>query len=432
MTRPWLVLGVLSLLASGLLAVLVTGAKMPAVKHLIDVELVRWCLVVHVNLATLVWFTAVPVGLLHVASRPRGVFASRFAWAAFLVALTGVALLFSVPPQEGVRPILANYIPSLSHPRYGLGIGVYLAGVTLAILTPRAFAADSGQPGFAEIRFGLRVGAVFLLLAVATTALAFRQLLAQPLLAEHRLYELGMWGGGHLIQHAVAVFTLCCWVLFLARGTGRALLSRAELFVVFAWLGAPVFFVPLILFLDATAYEYRRGFTLLMQWGIAPPILFFLFQVLRRSSWRELAPRGPSMAAFLGSAALLLTGFVFGAFIRGPDLRVPGHYHASIGAVTLAFMAVSHLLLAPARGRWLGRAVWTYAIGQGVFAGGMFMAGAFGMARKTYGSENIIAHGGQGAGIVLMAVGGLGALAGGIFFGFAIVPWLRRKARSHA
>lgn len=430
LAKAWVSLGVISLLASGFLAILVTGAKMPGVKHLADVEFIRWCLVVHVNLATLVWFTALPVGVLHLSTRLRGAFSVQLSWTGFLLALVGVLLLFSVPPQEGVRPVLSNYIPVLSHERYILGIAVYLAGIAVGLLTPKffvdAFPIAKKWPGLREIRFGLFVGSVFLLLAIVSLALSFKELGALPLVSEFRFFELGMWGGGHLIQHASAVFTVCAWILFLSRRLKRPVLDRSELFVVFAWLGLPIFFVPLLLFFDVTSAEYRQGFTSLMQWGIAPPVFFFLVR-----AWRRLSPRrsdlgNPEMVAFFLSALLLLMGFVFGAFIRGPDMRVPGHYHAGIGAVTLAFMALGHLALTGGtENRWLLRSMWSYGIGQTVFAGGMFLAGAFGMPRKTYGVEHALTHWGQGLGMGLMAVGGMGALLGGILFAIVIIPRLR-------
>ncbi len=233
-----------------------------------------------------------------------------------------------------------------------------------------------------------------------------------------------MWGGGHLIQHAAAVFIVCCWVLLLSRQRGRSVFDRRDLFLVFSGMGLPIFFVPLLLFFDVTSNEYRRGFTLLMQWGIAPPVILFLVFVLKRLSLRLSDLKSYEFVAFALSALLIITGFTFGAFIRGPDLRVPGHYHASIGAVTLAFMATSYMVLAPSVSKWMLRSMWFYGIGQFIFSGGMFLAGVFGTPRKTYGSEHVFTHWGQGLGIGVMAIGGIGALLGGIFFTVAILPHL--------
>ncbi len=428
LTRAWNILGIAALLASGLLAVLVSGAKMPGIKQLVDIEFIRWCLVVHVNLSTLVWFTALPMGLLYFATKSRNALSTRMSWIGFALSMVGALLLFSVPPQDGVRAILSNYIPILSHERYYWGLAIYLLGIVIGILSPKIFVDDAKLrekwPGLFEIRFGLIVGSAFLMLAAVALGLSFYHLSKIQMISEIRFFELGMWGGGHMIQHAAAVFTVCCWVIFLSRRHGRPILNRSSLFGIFAWMGLPIFLVPVILYFDVTSSEYREGFTFLMQWGIAPPILLFLVFALRRFSFRRSDLKNYEVMAFVMSALLLIMGFIFGGFIRGADMRVPGHYHASIGAVTLALMALGYSALASVEGRWVNRSVWWYGIGQAVFAGGMFMAGAFGMARKTYGSEHQFTHWGQSLGIGVMAIGGILALIGGILFAIAIVPHL--------
>ncbi len=73
----------------------------------------------------------------------------------------------------------------------------------------------------------------------------------------------------------------------------------------------------------------RSGFVLLMQWTLFPAVLLFLFLVLGphfRS--REAGRQAPSRAALwplAASVALMLVGFLYGALIRGSDLRIPGH-----------------------------------------------------------------------------------------------------------
>ena len=45
-------------------------------------------------------------------------------------------------------------------------------------------------------------------------------------------------------------------------------------------------------------------------------------------------------------ALLSVAGFVLGASIRGSSTLIPAHYHASIGAVTIGYMAITYRLLA--------------------------------------------------------------------------------------
>ena len=53
----------------------------------------------------------------------------------------------------------------------------------------------------------------------------------------------------------------------------------------------------------------------------------------------------PRISAFAVSAGLTVLGFGLGAAIRGSNTMVPAHYHASVGGVTVAFMAATYLLL---------------------------------------------------------------------------------------
>jgi hypothetical protein len=277
-----------------------------------------------------------------------------------------------------------------------------------------------------EVRFGLTIGAVFVLLAVLVLIHAYADLSRFKLVDAKSYFETGMWGAGHLLQHANSAFLLCVWILLLSHEEEKPLLSRRELFTYFGALLLPVFAVPVLLRYGVTSGEYRGGFTTLMQWGIAPALLAALFAIFRRFPLSKRRFASYRVAAVVLSAVLLCLGFAFGAFIRGPDMRVPGHYHAGIGAVTLAFMAVAfHILARAEESRWMRFSVWSYGLGQIVFASGMFTAGCFGMGRKTYGAEHALSNWGQTAGFAMMAAGGLAAFAGGLLFARAIVPHLR-------
>lgn len=432
--RIWMTLATVALLLSGFLALIVTGAKAPMLKEYIaNLDLIRWCLVVHVNLATLVWFTALPAGLIHLAigdriqESPESKFFTRLGFGA---AVAGVALMLSVPPSTNTEIILANYIPVLGHPRYFFALALYILGVTLSLLSPWVL-RPSPRPatlGLDEVRFGLAVGSLFFIAGAATLGHAYFNLGQIQLVTSKTYFELGMWGGGHLLQHASATFLLCCWVILLSSETGKPILTRSQLFPYFAALGLPVLAVPALWLFPVNSGEYRAGFTLLMQWGIAPVSLLLLYRLVKAFSFSRESFKSYRVIAFVFSALLLLLGFVFGALIRGADMRVPGHYHAGIGAVTLIFMATAlHVLSRGQVNRWMKRMSWTYGCGQIVFAGGMFIAGSFGMGRKTYGAEHILSNWGQKLGFFMMAAGGLVAFTGGLLFALAVIPYLRNR-----
>jgi hypothetical protein len=115
---------------------------------------------------------------------------------------------------------------------------------------------------------------------------------------------------------------------------------------------------------------------------------------------------------------------------------VPAHYHASVGAVTVAFMAVTPRLL-----RALGSRLGTsrmrrfadvqplvYGAGMALFAAGFALAGAHGMGRKAYGAEQAARTWAESAGLTVMGLGGFVAAAAGIvFLGVAAWAWRDRS-----
>jgi hypothetical protein len=197
-------------------------------------------------------------------------------------------------------------------------------------------------------------------------------------------------------------------------------------------MAAPLLMLPFILAHPPQSAEYRGAFTFFMRWGMFPPMLAHILGsvlMLRQSPRATSTPESRlALTTWVFSVFLALLGFVFGAFINGHDLRVPGHYHATIGAVTIAFLLVSYRLLFRQLGdHWAMKpAIWLYGIGQTLFSGGMFTAGAYGIGRKTYGAEHIVTNLGQKIGFGAMGVGGVIALLGGALFGVAVFQAFRQ------
>jgi hypothetical protein len=340
--------------------------------------------------------------------------------------------MFSVPPTADLKIILSNYVPMLMDQRYYWALILYAAGVALSFSTFRplnSLPKTQAPLGISEIGFGMMMGALLFFMALITTALAFVQLHSDVLGSDLTFFEVGMWGGGHLLQHFSSIFLVCSWVLLLSSITSKLFFTRRELFPVFILLSLSFFAAPILMYFEVTSNEYRTGFTRLMQFGIAPVVATFVVWWIRRLPRDFWNLRDFRFVALLMSSFLILMGFTYGALIVGPDLRVPGHYHASIGAVTLALMATAYRILigATAPSKWALRSAWTYGIGQSCFASGMFIAGSFGLGRKTYGVEHTFTNLGQTVGFAVMAVGGLVAFTGGLFFAFAVLPQLKSQ-----
>lgn len=113
---------------------------------------------------------------------------------------------------------------------------------------------------------------------------------------------------------------------------------------------------------------------------------------------------------------------------------VPAHYHAAVGAITVAFMSGTFMMLRTFRyslpGRTLQRAAaWQpllYGTGMLIFASGFALAGAFGMGRKVYGAEQMSRGFAETVGLGMMGTGGFVSILGGLLFLFLVASaWWR-------
>jgi hypothetical protein len=440
--RRWLGVAVGSLVLAGALAALLVVGRSPGLDRLAgDPLFFRRALVVHVDLSLVVWFLSFVAALYQLIPSARRT--PVRAGLGLGAAITGIVMMV-VAAGLGGEPVLCNYVPVLDHPLFIGGLVAFGAGLALTLLQPMLSPADERRTGPVPLpqaaRPGLRAAAVAVLLALTTFAVAWRTTPAA--LSAEAYWELVMWGGGHVLQFASVAAMLSVWIMLLAPVCGEPPVSRRTATVLFGLLLAPLLVAPLLAIPDTTSPSYRLGFTRLMELGIFPVVTIML-ALCGRALWRagragRLRGRDPRLLGFAASAGLSLVGFVLGALIDGSNTLVPGHYHASIGAVTVAFMTVSYTLLEPF-GMRLGRrgarlaAVQPliFGAGQMVFALGFAFAGAHGMGRKTYAAEQAD-HGMQTVGLVVMSIGGLVAVAGGLLFlGLVGSAWRRREENRH-
>ena len=172
-----------------------------------------------------------------------------------------------------------------------------------------------------------------------------------------------------------------------------------------------------------------------MQFGIAPVVLVVLGVCLYRIAGEFRARRGEGlwrdlrMAGFAASAALTLAGFGMGASIRNSNTMIPAHYHASIGAVTVAYMAMTYLLMkpvglplpSPRLRKLIPLQLSLFGFGQVIFALGFALGGMHGLSRKAYAAEQHVRTLGEHAGLLIMGLGGIVAVAGGLLYLFLTV-----------
>ncbi|MBL9217053.1 MAG: hypothetical protein JNG82_01085 [Opitutaceae bacterium] len=421
--RGWFLFAIGSLVLAGLLSLMLVVGRLPFLGWLFtDPLFFKRALVVHVDLAIVVWFQAGALAFLGLAvgpRLPRGVTA-----AAFTLAGLGVAGLLVGALMPGALPVLANYVPVIDHPVFFAGLAAWFVGSGLffavALVTPARTDARALAPA---VVVALRAAAAANVLALLTFAGAWR---TTPAAAPLAYYELLFWGGGHVLQAGNVALMLALWLQLWHRWSGRALLGPATVAALMTALVAPQVVMPGLAFTGTTETAYFTMATHLMRWTLFPVVLVVLGTAAARL-WRQ--PARPAwgdfrFAGLAGSAALTLLGFILGSLIRGSSTLVPGHYHCAIGAVTIALMAAAYdfcTAVAPAgepagEPRRARLQLLLFGGGQAVFGLGFALAGAYGMGRKQYGVEQHVRTLGEYLGLSVMGLGGLIAVAGGIFF----------------
>ena len=434
LARAWLLLGLAALVGSGLFSLLLVAARTPGLNSVLPaIDFFRTALVVHVDLSVLVWFSAIAAMLWSLNGSARG---AGWGWAA--VGLCGAgSLLMSLAAFVGAgTPIMANYIPVLDGPLFHAGLAIFGAGAALQVLRSLCAAQRIGPApgGEGALRFGLNASVVSA--AVALLAIGASLLLVPRTLDGKAYYEILCWGVGHALQFTWTLVMLVGW-LWLADACGaRIALSPRVVVLLLALALASVFVTPYAyLAHDVASVEHRALHTWAMRFGgglaIFPVALAVVLAMLRV---RAPAPDArPLRAALWSSISLFASGGLIGLFIGGSNVTIPAHYHGCIVGVTLALMGLVYRLLpqfgwrAP-QGRLATAQPVLYAVGQWLHIVGLVWSGGYGVQRKVAGSEQVLRSAGEIAGMGLMGLGGLVAIAGGLLFVVVVLGAMRAPA----
>ncbi len=440
LTRRTLGLAIGSLLVAGCFSLLLVIGRMPVFSEWVsDPQFFKRCLVLHVDLALIVWFFAFAAALFSLLPGDQ---ASHSTYRnGFTAACGGVLLMVAGTLIPRTAPVLANYVPVIDNPVYVSGVALFFGGLLFCFFngrllvqpreTSRRETAAAWEPFRVTANAALALKTTALAYFVAMTTFLVSWLVTPRGLETKAYYELVFWGGGHVLQVANVAAMLAVWLVLLSSMLKAPVLSPGTARVLFAILLAPHMISPLLTMNGTVAPLYRLGFTRLMQFCIAPVVTVVLVICLNKlwQAWnRGVIGRSDlgdaRFVGFAASAALTITGFLMGSAIRNSNTMIPAHYHASIGAVTVAFMAVTYMLLKPLGfplpGLRLPRLIpwqlWLFGAGQVIFAIGFLFGGVHGLSRKAYGTEQHIRSLGELIGIGVMGAGGLVAVGGGLLF----------------
>jgi len=437
LARAWLWLALAALVGSGLFSVLLVLARTPGINAWLPAgDFFRVALVVHVDLSVLVWFVAIAGLLWSLNLRPARTRATAALTRLPLVlcglGALGMALAAFVDPGQAV---MANYIPMLDSVTFRGAVGVFGVGALLLVLQSlvRALPIGPAVDGAGALRFGLHASVVAT--GVALVAFALSLALVPTSLPPKAYYEILFWGGGHALQFTWTLLMLVAWLALAQACGGRIPLSPRVVLLMFAVALAGVFITPLAYLMhDVSTVEHRDMHTWGMRFGgglaIAPLALAVLLALapLRRLA----AEHGPLRAALLASMLLFVAGGVIGLTIHGSNVKIPAHYHGCIVGVTLALMGLVYHLLpqlgyrAPS-GRLAVLQPWLYGGGQLLHIVGLVWSGGYGVQRKVAGAEQVLRSTGEIAGMGLMGLGGLLAIAGGLLFVVVVARAMQRR-----
>lgn len=436
LTLAWLALAVGALGLSTLYAMVLVLARTPlAAGSSAGTLMFRGALVMHVDLAALVWFFALAGALWSALAAPRWV---ALRWGSWGLAALGVTTLALAPVVAPGAAMPSNYVPVLDSKPFLVGLAWVFCGVgvTAMLALPRLAGLLRGATDALEIG----VAAIALPTLLAALSLVWSAAVLKDGDDMPLYFELLSWAPGHVAQFAFALLLLVGW-LAVARAAGLPVdrPGRNLLVGLFMLAAAPALAVlPIHAWYGPDQVELRKAYTALMAFGSWPAPLAlggWLAYWLARTRGAERGQFGPRSSLAL-SLMLFALGCGLGLCIRTDSTMVPAHYHGTVGAVTLILMALVSVLL-PRLGftlPWPRLARWqplVYGGGLTLLVAGLAWSGGYGAPRKTPYAEWNVDTLGHLTATALAGLGGLLAIVGSALF-VAIVSRALLHGRSQS
>jgi cytochrome c oxidase subunit 1 len=428
----WWLLAIFALGVSSLFAVILVVARTPFLG--LGGEVFRTALVLHVDLAVVVWFLTAAAGVWTLAAPVTCCVMLRFSRWGFALSAIGIFAILLAPLFGSPAPVLANYVPVLDSQLFFVGLLVFLAGIGMAALAALASfvsqlsVSKAEKEGLALWRWS-SAAAVFVFWVAIIVFLLAQQATDIPFSVDVRL-----WGGGHVLQIVHTLMLMAAWLYLGADALRRVAVPRSFLLlliVIETLTSLAELAVALSFPLDSLAY--RRGFTEVMRWATWPAPLA-LAAVLMTGYYRTHCTVGLKRidGCILFSIALFMLGCIVGATIRGETTAIPAHYHGTVGAVTLAYMAWGGYVLKYFNLTVTNASIWrwqpfVYGLGIGLMVIGLAWAGWLGVPRKSPHAEAMALDGGYQVAMSIAGIGGLLAIAGAAIFVIVILNAVRKQ-----
>ena len=457
------VAGVLCLLAGGILALLVTLTRWPAV-HLLPADMFYLALTAHGIDMLIFWIIFFEMAILYFCSstllRCR-LATPRIAWLAFALMVIGAITTNVAVFQGGSSVMMTSYAPMPAAPHFYLGLILFAVGALIGcfvflgtLVVARAEKTYEGS--IPLVTFGALTACIIAIFTIASGAIILIPTFLWSVGYIHQIdalmYKTIWWAFGHSSQQINVAAHVAVWYAIAAIVFGAKPMSEKVsrgaflLYILFLQLASAhhVLTDPGISSewkIFNTSYAMYLAVLASMVHGLTVPgsieiaqrekgLNRGLFEWIRKAPWGNPVFSGMFISligfGFLGGISGVMMGTEQLNLIIHNTVYVPGHFHATVVVgTTLAFMALTYFLIPTLFRREMilpGLAKWqpyVFGIGMSLFAVFMMGAGTLGVARRHWdmaftGAAMPYEYPGTAYLMMgLMALAGLAAIVGG-------------------
>ena len=438
LSKSWLVVAVTTIIFAEVFALFLAASRTPGIyEYLPHEDFFYISLVTHVNLSLVMWFMAFECfycNISQVILSPPSKLWRIISWTGYVMTIAGIAMVVIVPFIGADNPIMSNYVPVLNHPLFFTALIFFITGVAINMLLPWIASFEKEhrdlQP---EFSFGVKMISATFFMALITFFVTYPKL--DQTLADEVYFEHLFWGTGHVMQFINTIAMLTSWLFLSKLVYKKAALSLTwtkGLLGLILLFSVPAPFLPFVY--ELPSLELTDAYTFLMRFGAGVSTgligLAVVMQIFReKNSWKD-----PLFSSLVFSIFLFGFGGILGMTINHyiPVVKIPAHYHAVIGAVTLGFMGVCYGIF-PLFGKQVIVNKWVQwqpiLCGSGgvLFVIGLYWAGIYKVARKVSGEFQGLKTMPEKVGMGIMGLGSAITMVGVIIFITVFFKTIRRK-----
>ncbi|MEO8159470.1 MAG: cbb3-type cytochrome c oxidase subunit I [Betaproteobacteria bacterium] len=460
------VAGVLCLLAGGILALVVTLTRWPAV-HLLPADMFYLALTAHGIDMLIFWIIFFEMAILYFCSstllRCR-LATPRMAWLGFALMVIGAVVTNVAVFQGGSSVMMTSYAPMPAAPHFYLGLILFAVGALIGcfiflgtLVVARSERTYEGS--LPLVTFGALTACIIAIFTIASGAIILIPTFLWSIGYIHQIdalmYKTIWWAFGHSSQQINVAAHVAVWYAIAAIVFGAKPMSEKVsrgaflLYIFFLQLASAhhlltdpgissewkIFNTSYAMYLAVLA-SMVHGLTVPGSIEVAQREKGFnrgLFEWIRKAPWGNPVFSGMFISligfGFLGGISGVMMGTEQLNVIIHNTVYVPGHFHATVVVgTTLAFMSLTYFLIPTLFRREMimpGLAKWQpylFGIGMSLFAVFMMGAGTLGVARRHWDmafTGAVMPYEYPGTAYLmmgLMALSGLGAIVGGAIY----------------